>query len=486
VEKRKILILYDNEDFAHEIEYTFQVLFSVIRIPYKVMPYSQWASQKEVPSLVISYGAQRTFVPHQVPLIHVYPSDFFADGYLTQTSLPDRPLSRFEDLPVIYAGNGEINTPIERSGSLIETNIDIIASSFFMLTRYEEVVAPVQDRFERFPAIASLAYREGFLDRPIVNEYIELLWSWIDSLTLGFERKKLWAGKNFAVCLTHDVDRIRLYNRFRHVAGTILRTVVKQKQPSNLLRIGKDYFKTKLGLQKDPYDKFDRILDLEREFDARSSFFFMSGGNSERYDNKYDITQTQGLIKSIIKVGSEIGLHGSFNSYIDETMIQGEKAMLETVKGDTVLGTRQHYLRWRTPETWRIQEKAGLQYDTTLSFADHAGFRCGICHPYRPFDVVERRMLDIWEVPLIVMEGSLFGYQNMSLEDGWQAMKELIDTVERYKGVFVTLWHNSTFYELEHPGRLELYRRMLNYVVSKGALRNTVLQTLKTWQKPTI
>ena len=133
-------------------------------------------------------------------------------------------------------------------------------------------------------------------------------------------------------------------------------------------------------------------------------------------------------------------------------MLNLEKERLGKVSGKAILGGRQHYLRWKTPDTWRIWEKAGLKYDTTMSFADYEGFRCGICFPYKPFDVLENRVLDIWELPLTVMDGSLFDYQNLTPEEGFQRIKELIETVKKYSGVFVLLWHNSSFDELRLPG----------------------------------
>ncbi len=67
-------------------------------------------------------------------------------------------------------------------------------------------------------------------------------------------------------------------------------------------------------------------------------------------------------------------------------------------------GGRQHYLRWNAPATWRNYAEAGLDYDTTLSYADHAGFRCGTCHPFPVFDVERNTALDLLEYPLIVRE----------------------------------------------------------------------------------
>ena len=53
--------------------------------------------------------------------------------------------------------------------------LDIFAASFFMLTRWEEYVNKNRDIHDRFPATESLAYKQGFLDRPVVNEYVEEL-----------------------------------------------------------------------------------------------------------------------------------------------------------------------------------------------------------------------------------------------------------------------------------------------------------------------
>ena len=70
-----------------------------------------------------------------------------------------------------------------------------------MLTRYEEVVnndpLRILDAHERFPATASIAYKENFLHRPVVNEYFEILWYCIKELVPHLEKKPLWGIKIF-------------------------------------------------------------------------------------------------------------------------------------------------------------------------------------------------------------------------------------------------------------------------------------------------
>ena len=173
-----LLGLYESTDFSAPIEYIFYLLFSTYGINFQIMSTANLNLDDFNPeeTLVISYGNK--FLNIGVgKQIHIYSSDFFGNNYLKPESMPKSPLSRFNDLPIIYEGNGEFYGWVKESDNLIETNIDIIASSFFMVSRYEEVVINSRDQYDRFPASASLAYKEGFLNRPIVNEYIELLWS---------------------------------------------------------------------------------------------------------------------------------------------------------------------------------------------------------------------------------------------------------------------------------------------------------------------
>ena len=475
-----IYAIYKNTEFKKQVEYIFNIFLSVYGIPWRIVSYSKVSTLRpEFLDLVISYYKEEPtllFKNH----IHIYESPFFfSENYLKPDSIPKTPLKRYKELPVIYYGCGNFNGFVRKSGNLIETNIDIIASSFLMLSRYEEIVLDKKDKFDRFPASESLAYKEEFLDRPIVNEYIELFWKWIDSFRLGFKRKKIWEGKDFAVCLTHDVDTVRKYKIYPPLRA-IGSLVVKDKDLRKAFAVIIDYFRAKLG--KDPYGNFSYIMDLENKHGFKSSFYFINGGNTE-HDASYSIENLYiiSLIKSLQKEDFEVGLHPSFNSYNNFRMLNLEKERLEKASGSVIFGGRQHCLRWKTPDTWGILEKAGLKYDTTLSFAEHEGFRCGICFPYKPFDILENRVLNIWELPLIIMDGSLFDYQNLTPEEGFQQIKNLIDTVKKYNGLFVLLWHNSSLDDLKLPGWIEVYEKTIEYLGRKNVFNAPAKGIIDWW-----
>jgi hypothetical protein len=483
-----VVCIYDNEDFSAAIEYTFALIFSSLGLSHKAMSLRQARQEGNYANKALLM----TYAPAFVDLgadkqIHICASDLFGKNYLEPNSLPPTPLKDYNGLPVIYHGRGSQEAWVRESEGLIETNIDIIASSFFMVSRYEEVVQDIKDEHSRFPASASLAFREGFLNRPVVNEYIELLWNWVHSLEPGLTRKPLWPeNKEFAVCLTHDVDHLRRYSFLppvRRIGGAVLHGADLRLGSS----IAIDYLRTLFHRRKDPFDTFDYILNLEHRFGFTSSFYFMAG-RSSKLDVKYSILEPRvvELLRQIEHKGCEAGAHASYNSYDSPEHTVSEKARLDKVVGGEGCGCRQHFLRWKAPYTWQAQESAGLLYDATVGFADHAGFRCGFCLPFEPFDVIRDRKVNIWELPLTVQEITLShaGYQNLRPEEAYKEIVGLIQAAKKCHGVFVLLWHNSSFDPLSGwRGWKEVYEKVMKYISEQDAWVTNGREIVLWWKQ---
>ena len=143
-------------------------------------------------------------------------------------------------------------------------------------------------------------------------------------------------------------------------------------------------------------------------------------------------------------------MHPEFASYKDGALIKKNAFVLKNMlKKNNIqvdkFGARQHYLRWQVPDTWQHYEDAGIEYDTTLSYADHIGFRCGICYEYPVFNFKTREQLKLKEYPLIVMDGSGIDYMGLSYEEMEKRTIRLKHSCEKYNGNFVLLWHNDMF-----------------------------------------
>lgn len=365
-------------------------------------------------------------------------------GYLRFKNVPDKVLfvkNQFlveDDIPVIY-GDDEL---VINQDNII-CGIDIFASSFFMLTRWEEYVNKVRDQHNRFPASASLTYKNNFLYRPVVNEYVEMLWNMLLKLRITQKRKR----RKFEMVLTHDIDvplkYMTLTSGFREIIGDF----IKRRD----LALGFKNFKHKFlfhtGFKKDPFDTFDYLMNISERIGIKSYFFLMDKGTSN-YDNDYKINDKflESVIQKINIRGHNIGFHPSYNTYNDKDLFGKEKTEIETRLGIQLKYGRQHYLRFEIPTTWQIWDDNNMEWDSTLSYGDKEGFRCGTCYEYSTFNFLTHKKLTIKERPLVVMDGSFVEYQlRISPIEMEEKINILLERCRKYRGLFVFLWHNSSF-----------------------------------------
>lgn len=349
-----------------------------------------------------------------------------------------RPFSE-ERLPVVFRGEGTHGrSPIEqRSNGSVVFNVDIIATTIFMLTRWEETVIAARDRHDRFPASASVALRQGFLDRPIVDEYALVLREWIRLLRPGW----IPGVRESSVRLSHDIDRVALLGSVRQKVSALLRPGFRKTYGLRL----RDVIR---AVRIDPFiEGINRLASLSRGADLRSSFFFMAAEPSQ-FDSGYDpaAPRVRECMRSLLAQGFEVGFHPGYHTLGDVGRLSSEKERLEAAIGHECRGGRQHVLRFSVPQTWRDWANVGLDYDCTLGFADHEGFRCGTCHPFQPYDLTTDSPIGLLEIPLIAMDTTLKEYRALSVEDAERTIIALANRCRAVGGDFTLLWHNTSFF----------------------------------------
>jgi hypothetical protein len=368
-----------------------------------------------------------------------------------ERDLPDAPLTQ-PVIPVIYGRQIEGKDWFLSKGNDIEVGIDIAGSVFFMLTRYEEAVLGARDRHKRFPAQASLAYSECFMERPIADEYVEILWTCMKRIWHGLKRKE----RQYRVFLSHDVDLpLGAVNQpWFAVVKSGTGDVLKRKDVRLGLR--RLLARVKRNPEIDPHNTFEFILDTSERYGLKSTFFFKSGSSHHKYDVDYylDDAWVRRLVRTLYDRGHEIGLHPSYDTYNTYERLRLECNTFRQVMDELGIvqsqwGARQHYLRWENPVTWQIYEDLGLDYDATLGFADHVGFRCGTCHDFPAFNLKARRKLRLNERPLVVMDTTLLSEHYMAMEpdEACEKVIHLSEICRHCNGTFSLLWHNTTLLE---------------------------------------
>jgi hypothetical protein len=328
------------------------------------------------------------------------------------------------DLPVLFG-----RAPYWRPGRL---GVDVFATAYFLLARVEETVAAERDAHGRFPFSASLAAREGFVRRPVVDEHVEVLWAALARTWPGLERKR----RAFRLRLTHDVD-FPLSPHQSAAAGLLSAAadVAVRREPALAVRRVRRLAGG--GPERDPFNTFDLLMDLSEARGLESAFYVIADGT-------YPLGGwVGGLLGRIHERGHELGWHGGYESFRDPARTRRELEALRSASPGEIRGGRQHYLRWENPTTWRNWAAVGLAYDSTLGFPEAPGFRSGTCHEHPVFDVVARRPLPLRERPLVAMEASAFDYLGLGEEETLTSFSELKELCRRFDGDFVLLWHND-------------------------------------------
>ena len=341
----------------------------------------------------------------------------------------------------------------------VQVHYDLVASAFFLLSGWQEYYSPERDQFGRFPYRASVQAEEGFVTIPVVNYYFEIL---KEAVEIAYGQKiqpRLWQGKPFATCLTHDVDYLQSAWK---VAG------ISALRKGNILRL------VRLAYQKlAQNDAWFNLLQVEQELEklqARATFFFLpKSAKSEGHPNAdYDIASAavQAEISRLVSAGHEIALHGSHGTGTSAAQLLGEREKIPA----PVQGNRFHYLRFDPGASPAVLLSSGITYDSSLGFPEHYGFRHSYCHPFRLFSFKERAMQETWELPLNLMDITLHHprYLQLAPRHVMPAVTPLLNEIIRFHGVFTLLWHNENFTPYALPQGVQIFRDLTRYCSRAG------------------
>ena len=357
---------------------------------------------------------------------------------------------------------------LTEDGALVfDGRADVVASAFFWLSGWQEIVSPARDVHGRFPYGGSLQERHNLVHIPLVDRFRESL---LDALRGAgiVPQRRTWAGRSWAFCPTHDVDYLRKWR-----PGILYRDFVQHPR-----RIP---FVLRQMMEGDPYRRaLARMPDEVSSRGGTATYFFKTGATDE-HDVPYRLQKAAGTINSLVEGRFEIGLHPSYLTLESPDAMREEKERLESVAGEAAVSVRQHYLRFDPLKTPRMYESMGFGIDSTLGFAEHEGFRRGTCLPFRLYDVEADRALEVWEMPLSVMESTLFNRRGLSAEGAVEATKRLADECRRSGGVFVALWHNTLWDEIDCPGWGRHFTDTLDFARSEGALIASLESALRSW-----
>lgn len=427
--------------YTHKITHRNKYIFNLI---FKDMIGIDFTLTTDVEELKRYEGAKLSYT-HNPITDELF---FISRNLLFETGINEQNISVFEyeDNKVFFA-----------TGKASALPFDVFAASFYLVSRYEEYLPHIRDIHDRFDAKDSIAFLNGFLEKPVVNTWVLLIKGLIQIKYphLFFPEKK------FEFISTLDIDNAYAYREkgfTRSVGGYI-----KSISEGNFSDIA-ERTRVLMGMEKDPYDTYDFQLQILKKYKFKSIYFFLLGDYGPNDKNlPIESKKFQSLIKMLADY-AQVGIHPSYGSNSSKLQLKKEISRLSHVLHRDVTKSRQHFLKLTMPETYRNLIDLDITDDYTMGYAFQVGFRASICTPFNFYDLDTELETKLKIHPFAVMEGTLKYHMKLRPSEGLEKIKALIDEVRAVNGVFISLWHNDTVNDRKiWKGWKTVYEEMVIY-----------------------
>ncbi len=314
---------------------------------------------------------------------------------------------------------------------------DVFAAVFYLVSRYEEYLPFEQNQYGQFKAADSMAFKLGFLQKPVVDTWIEKLKSVLQETypQLIFKQKK------FITTFTYDIDVAYAYKgrSFLITAINVIKDLVTFNFTSIRKRLAVLNNKT-----TDPFDTYNHIINCKEKFRHHLFFFFLLGPKNKYNRNLNPYSKTMQLLMQQLTANTPVGIHPSYFANDNYLQLQHEKSLLESTISNKVNNSRQHYLRLAFPTTYENLIRADITDDYTLGFAELPGFRAGTCTAFNFYNLKTEEETALRLHPNTFMEGTFIEDLQLNAEAALPLMKQLIDEVKKVNGHFISIWHNHS------------------------------------------
>ncbi len=307
---------------------------------------------------------------------------------------------------------------------------DILSASFYLLSRYEEYLPHNKDGYGRYAHENSIAFREHFLHLPLINIWIR---QFIDSLQKKFPCVNI-PLLPFSFLPTYDIDMAYSYRHkgwMRNLGGFI-------KSPS-INRV-----KVLFGLEEDPFDSYDWLDALHRQQNLKPLYFFLMAKENGIYDK--NILPHKKAMCTLIKQHAQkytIGIHPSWQSGDEFTILQLEKDRLQKIGGTSIKKSRQHYIRFNLPSGYRRLTEIGITDDYSMGYGGINGFRASVAYSFYWFDLQKNEATTLRIHPFCFMEANSFYEQKYTAEEAYQELMQYYAICKETGGQLITIWHNN-------------------------------------------
>jgi hypothetical protein len=344
------------------------------------------------------------------------------------------------------------------------TGFDLFAAIFYLITRYEEYLPHKKDMYGRYAHQNALAFRENFLQLPLVNIWLE------DFRNLLAEKNPQFTTHQpvFTFQPTYDIDIAWSYRNkgFKRTAGALLKLFLSGKWRSLSQRVG-----VLRNKRQDPYDAYEWMNELHDKYHLKPIYFFLAGQQRNKCDKNISLENQE--FQELIQAHAskyKTALHPSWASGDEPSLLSREKTWLEKIAQHSVNASRQHFIRFDLPETYRRLLRAGITHEYSMGYGSINGFRASVATPFYWYDLKNEEATNLLVHPFCFMDANAYYEQKQSAEESLQELVRCYQTIQSVNGQMITIWHNSFLGTApEFEGWREAYRQFVA-TLAEGAI----------------
>jgi len=357
-------------------------------------------------------------------------NEFFIKNHplLFETDIREQMVTRFDSYgkPAFFQTEGDFP-------------FDIFAGTFFLVSRYEEYLPFQPDKYGRFPFQASLAFRENFLDTPLVNYWLE---DFKNTLQKKFP-ELIFRMKDFKFLPSYDIDIAYSYKYkgLKRNLGGFCKSLVKGQW-----RYFLDRWDVLFNKKKDPFDSYEWLDSLHLYCRTRAYYFFLLAKDQVGVDR--NISPNKPEMRTLIEYhagGYTVGVHPSWQSGDEQAVLMEEVDSLAEITGSPVKYSRQHYIRMKLPQTYQRLIDVGIEKDFSMGYGSSNGFRASIASSYYWYDLKTDRKTSLMLFPFCFMDSNSFYENQMTPNAAFAELMNYYRKIKQVNGLMATIWHNQFF-----------------------------------------
>ena len=313
---------------------------------------------------------------------------------------------------------------------------DIFSAIFFLLSRYEEYMPHKSNKSSQFNYLESLAFKENFLEIPLVDLWIEKFKFLLEN-KLKLKRKMV--SKNHRISIV--ISSLFPYKYINKYPFESLVIFFKNLINLNLWEVV-DHLLVILKIKVDPWEIDNYVKNILLASKAKVLFFFSF--SSESYF-KNETPKTNVFFKKYLKEISdnfEIGLLPSKNSIKNVKTLESETLNISNLVHVQINKTLLQGGLKKISQDYKNYISLDSSNDFSMGYANAFGYRASTHSPFYFYDLSNETTTNLLITPFVAHKKII---EKTSLVEVTDKIQKFIEISKKHFGNFSIILDNEVF-----------------------------------------